>query len=104
MSYFTSVFGLELTGVLGLALALAGLMTTFALGAATWRLLKGPTVADRVVALDLISMILVAFLVLFAMASGIGPYMDAAIVLSLVAFLGTVAFARFLERSAGEDD
>lgn len=99
-----SVFGLVLSGVLGLSLALTGIMLTFALVAATWRLIVGPTTADRVVALDLISMVLVAFFVVFAMASGVGSYMDAAIVLSLVAFLGTVAFARFLERADDGDD
>ncbi|MGB0497110.1 MAG: monovalent cation/H+ antiporter complex subunit F [Rubricella sp.] len=99
-----TVFGLELTGVVGWSLAMTGLMLTLALLMATWRLLKGPTTADRVVALDLITMILVGFLVVFAMASGVGSYMDAAIVLSLVAFLGTVAFARFVERTTkGED-
>ena len=53
------------TGVLGVALAVTTLCLIVALLAAAWRLLTGPTLADRVVALDLVSMLLVVFLVVF---------------------------------------
>jgi multicomponent Na+:H+ antiporter subunit F len=52
-----------------------------------------------VVALDLISVLLVALLALFTVASAVSAYMDAALVLAAVAFLGTVALARFVLRS-----
>ncbi len=86
-------------GPLGAAILFAFASITIALIFATIRLLKGPTLADRVVALDLISILLVAMLALFALASTIATYMDAAVVLALVAFLGTVALARFMLRS-----
>jgi multicomponent Na+:H+ antiporter subunit F len=86
-------------GPLGAAILVAFASITIALIFATVRLLTGPTLADRVVALDLISILLVAMLALFALASQVATYMDAAVVLALVAFLGTVALARFMLRS-----
>ena len=72
-----------------------------ALLAAAYRLLTGPTLADRVVALDLVSMLLVVFLVVFTMVSGVDAYIYAAIGLALIAFLGTVAFAHYIDRTRG---
>ena len=99
------VLGLELTGVLGWSIMISAGMVTVAGALIVWRLLKGPSLSDRVVALDALSLLLVSFLVLYSVASGVGSYLDVAIVLSLVAFLGTVAFARFVERtSQGDED
>ena len=86
-------------GVLGAAVLFAFVCVTISLVLATVRLLRGPTLPDRVVALDLISIQLVALLTLFALSSQVATYMDAALVLALVAFLGTVALARFTLRS-----
>ncbi|NJO21641.1 MAG: cation:proton antiporter [Sphingomonadales bacterium] len=62
------------------------------------RLARGPSLPDRVVALDLLTVLAVAFCALFAIASGEPAFLDVAIALALVAFLATVAFARFAER------
>ena len=86
-------------GPLAVAVMFAFVMVTGALVLTTYRLLKGPTLPDRVVALDLISILLVAILTLFALSSQVETYLDAALVLALVAFLGTVALARFIIRS-----
>ncbi len=67
--------------------------------AALYRLLAGPTLPDRVVALDLIAYIVIAFIAAYAISSGVADFLDAAIVLALIAFLGTVAFARYVQRS-----
>lgn len=74
------------------------------IGVSAIRLLRGPSLADRIVSLDLISMLLVAFLVLFSATSGVEAYLDAALVLALVAFLATVAFARFVDRVTERDE
>jgi multicomponent Na+:H+ antiporter subunit F len=63
------------------------------------RLVKGPHRADRIVALDMFSLLVVAILAALAILTGESTYIDVAIVYALVAFLGTVALARFLERS-----
>lgn len=62
------------------------------------RLVRGPSLPDRVVALDLIAMISVSFIVTFAVSTEQPIYIDEAIVLALIAFLGTVAFAFFIEK------
>ncbi|TQV78493.1 cation:proton antiporter [Denitrobaculum tricleocarpae] len=62
------------------------------------RLVLGPSLPDRVVALDLITVLAVAFSALFAIAAEEPAFLDVAIALALIAFLATVAFARFAER------
>lgn len=62
------------------------------------RLIRGPSLPDRVVALDLIAMISVSFIATYAVSAEQPIYIDEAIVLAMVAFLGTVAFAYFIEK------
>ncbi len=83
---------LELAVGLGFALLLG------AMGLALGRLVLGPTLPDRVVALDMMTILMVAFTALFAIASGEDAFLDIAISLALVAFLATVALARYAER------
>ena len=64
------------------------------------RLWRGPSLPDRVVALDLLSILLLAFAAVIAIHSGEAAFLDVAIALALIAFLGTIAFARFAERRA----
>lgn len=64
------------------------------------RLVKGPDAADRIVALDLISVLVVAFLATCSIYAKEISFLDVAIAYALIAFLGTVALARFLMRSA----
>jgi multicomponent Na+:H+ antiporter subunit F len=92
------------TGVFGAALAITTLFLIVALLAAAWRLLTGPTLADRVVALDLVSMLLVVFLVVFKMVSGVNAYIYVGITLALISFLATVAFANYIDRTEGDSD
>ncbi|MFP4126089.1 MAG: monovalent cation/H+ antiporter complex subunit F [Alphaproteobacteria bacterium] len=87
----------ELTGVMAPAINLAALFLIGAFVLAAVRLILGPTLPDRVVALDLLTMLVVAFLALFALATGVGAYLDAALALALVGFLATIAFARFVD-------
>ncbi len=90
------------SGVYGWALIASALCVLVALAAAAYRLLVGPTLADRVVALDLVSGLLIVFIVLFRMVSGVGAYIYAAIGLALIAFLATVAFAHYIDRTEGD--
>jgi multicomponent Na+:H+ antiporter subunit F len=62
------------------------------------RLVRGPSLPDRIVALDLLTLLAVGMIALFAIREDQPVFLDAAIALALVAFLGTVAYARFLER------
>ena len=67
---------------------------------AVYRIVRGPKNADRIIALDLLSVLVVSMGALYAVFSGEAAFLDVAIAYALVAFLGTVAFARYLEKSA----
>ena len=62
------------------------------------RLVKGPTLPDRIVAMDLFGMLVVGMIVVLAGRSGVRATLDAAIVIALIGFLGTVAYATYVER------
>jgi multicomponent Na+:H+ antiporter subunit F len=67
---------------------------------AFFRLARGPTLPDRVVALELITTLTVGMIVVYTIAADQPVYLDAAIVVALVSFLGTIALAQFVERRA----
>ena len=83
----------------GAALALMGLAMTLTF----IRLVRGPSLPDRVVALDLMGVLAVGMIAAYAVATNQPGLLDPASVLALVGFLGTVAFARYLERR-GRDE
>lgn len=72
---------------LGLALALN-----------LWRLIKGPGVTDRILALDTMVINVIGVIVLGGIANGSGTTFEAALLLAMVGFVGTVAYAKFLLR------
>lgn len=65
------------------------------------RLIAGPTLADRVVALDLLGFVILGFIAANMLRSGETVYLDVLIVVAVVLFLGTIAVARYLERRKG---
>jgi multicomponent Na+:H+ antiporter subunit F len=62
------------------------------------RLVKGPTLPDRIVAMDLFGVLVVGVIVVLAGWSRVPATLDAAIVIALVGFLGTIAYATYVER------
>ena len=62
------------------------------------RTVKGPTLSDRVVALDLTVNIFISFIAIYSLIENEPIYMDVVIALALIIFLSTVAFAQFIER------
>jgi len=62
------------------------------------RLVLGPSLPDRVVALDLITMLTVGFIISYIILTRESVYLIAVMVVALIAFLGTVAIARYLEK------
>lgn len=63
-----------------------------------YRVIQGPTLPDRVVAVDLIGVSSVCLMIVAAAESGQPAFLDAAVVIALLGFLGTVAYARYAER------
>ena len=66
--------------------------------AAFIRLVIGPSLPDRVIALDLVVMITIGIISIYTVITGEIVFIDAAVVLALIAFLGTVAYAYFIEK------
>lgn len=65
---------------------------------AALRLARGPGLADRVLALDVIAVLMTALMAVYLARYGSAVYLDVAMILALVSFVGTVAFAHFIER------
>ena len=86
------------------SVAVASILLLVGMLLAFIRLLKGPDDADRIVALDLISILIVALLALFAIYADETSFLDVAIAYALVAFLGTVALARFRMRTGARSE
>ena len=85
---------IDFAGLAALAMLLVSMILVL------WRLARGPTAADRVIALDLLSMLVVAFLVSVSIHAQETSYLDVAIAYACIAFLGTVALARYITRTS----
>ena len=82
-------------------IALAILMLALILTAI--RVIIGPTLADRVLALDQLVAIAIGFIAVIAVKTGFELYIDIALALGLVGFLTTAAFARYIHVKAGKE-
>lgn len=69
----------------------------FAILLSTYRLLRGPTASDRVVALDALTNMTTAIIALIALLSGRFIYLDVALVYAILSFVGVIVAARYLE-------
>ena len=76
----------------------AALLLTFV------RLARGPSLPDRVIALDLMSMIIAGMIAAYVVWMRQPVLLDAVTVMAVISFFGTVAFARYLERRPTDED
>ena len=74
-------------GCIGIALLLA-----------LWRVVVAPTIGDRVLALDTLVVNAIGLIVLFGIAAGTQMYFEAAMIIAMLGFASTVAYARFVLR------
>lgn len=75
------------TGCFGLALAMN-----------LWRLVTAPTTADRIVALDTMAINIIALVVLLGISTGMGAFFEISLVIAMVGFVSSIAYARFFLR------
>ena len=87
MSPLVSSVASGMMGVLFLAMLLA-----------LYRVIRGPTLPDRVIAVDLLTTIAVGIIALYSIETGQKVFLAAGIALALLAFLGTVALALYIRR------
>ncbi|WP_394190513.1 Na(+)/H(+) antiporter subunit F1 [Paenisporosarcina quisquiliarum] len=63
-----------------------------------FRLIKGPSVPDRVVALDSLGVALICMIGMISILAGTSFFLEIILLLAILAFIGTVAFSKFLEK------
>lgn len=71
--------------------------------AALFRLLKGPDITDRLIVLDLTASSLIGLVLLLIVFSGQTVYLNVALIIGLVIFMGNIAFARYLKKTIKND-
>lgn len=73
-------------------------MVSLALALSFLRLLRGPDIPDRILALDTLYINAIALLILFGLSEGSALYFEAALLIALMGFVGTVALSKYLLR------
>ena len=86
----------EVPGFVDLALTVALVLTAALTLAVSYRIIRGPTVPDRVVGLDTIGTNVVAIAALWAMLSTQDFFLDVSLVLAIIGFISTITVARYV--------
>jgi multicomponent K+:H+ antiporter subunit F len=84
--------------MLSLAIEAAFAMMTLALLLNLWRVVRGPDLPDRILALDTMYINSIALLVLYGVQQKTGFYFEAALLIAVMGFVGTVAVVKYLLR------
>lgn len=84
--------------ILDLALNIGIVAVSLAVMLCTWRLLGGPTLTDRILALDTLYLSVVALVVMLGLRWQTPLLFEAALIIAMLGFAGTVALARYLSR------
>lgn len=84
--------------LLSIALDLGTAAVTVAVTLCAWRLLKGPEISDRVLALDTLYMNMVALIILLDIRWDTELLFEAALLVAMMGFVSTVALSRFITR------
>lgn len=84
--------------MLSIALIIAFTLVCAALALSLWRLLAGPDHPDRILALDTLYVNTIALLVLLGILLGSALYFEAALLIAMMGFVGTVALCKYLLR------
>ncbi|WP_374449167.1 monovalent cation/H+ antiporter complex subunit F [Stella sp.] len=90
--------------IVAMAATAAACLVGLALIGVAWRLLAGPSAADRVIATDMLGLLAIAIAALAAVLAGHAAFLDVAFAIALFGFLGAVAFAGLLERASRSPD
>lgn len=77
-------------------------LLSIALVPIVYRLVRGPSLADRIIAVDLAGTVAVGVFAVYAVRTDRSTLLDPALVIALISFLGTVVFAWYLERMGSE--
>ncbi|SHJ36180.1 multisubunit sodium/proton antiporter, MrpF subunit [Tangfeifania diversioriginum] len=81
--------------IIAFSMLLAALVLAFA------RLLKGPSINDRIAAMDLIAAVVMGFVLVYSVMINKSIYFDIPVIISLISFIGTVAVSTYLKHRYG---
>ncbi len=84
--------------ILSWSITIAQVMLGLACACATFRILAGPRAQDRILGLDTLYVTIMLVLLTFGIRSGTNIFFEAALVIAVLGFVGTVALAKFLMR------
>jgi len=96
MGWLEQLKGAFAADLVGTSTMIAFAMLVIAFFLTVVRLVRGPSIADRVLSLDFLFTLGMTFIGVYVVATGRDVYLDIAIALGLVGFLATVAYARFV--------
>ena len=80
------------------AVTISMYVIALSLAMSLWRLLRGPTLPDRILALDTLSINSIALLVLYGIRIGSAVYFEAALIIAMLGFVSTVALSKYVMR------
>ncbi|MCU0870699.1 MAG: K+/H+ antiporter subunit F [Burkholderiales bacterium] len=83
--------------MLSAAITLTVALLVVAIGLAAWRLLRGPHVCDRILALDTLYVNAAGLLIVLGVADGAATLFEAALLVAVLGFVGTVALSKYVE-------
>jgi multicomponent K+:H+ antiporter subunit F len=86
--------------MIAIALYITIAMVTVAALMNVYRLIKGPDAPDRVLALDTLYINAIALIILLGLTLGTRMYLEAALLIAVMGFVGTVAMAKYLKRGS----
>lgn len=79
-------------------LTIALVLFAIAIGIAVLRIILGPSMPDRVLALDVIGVNLIASIAVFSVMLNTKAFLEVILILGILSFIGTIAYAKFVER------
>lgn len=84
--------------MLDIVFKIALVCLTISMAGFLYRVIKGPTIPDRVIALDAMGINLVAIVAIFSMMLNTNAFLDVILLVGILSFIGTTAFSKFLEK------
>lgn len=79
-------------------LAIALIFFTITVVICLYRVIKGPSLPDRVVALDMIGVNMLSMIAIISLLQNTTAYLEVILILGILSFIGTIAFSKYIER------
>lgn len=93
-----------MTSFLEIVILISGIVLALSLVGIAYRIIVGPTLHDKIVALDAFGVMLMGMIALTAVTLGSIHYVPIILLIGTLAFLSTITFAKYLERNVIIDD